>query len=287
MLTRWLVANYYRQVADRVWQEALHGVETWLRGTADPPVPPAHFRCVLAVGVKWEATPILRALEPAASARYKEGVEYWGVYRDLPLRVVETGMGPQHAAVATRACITRRRPDCVLAIGVAAALKDSLPVGTVFSPLRIVNSDGIDMSGKVADWPLSDQLPAPSGTLVTLDHVLTSFDQRRNVADRYGADAADQESAAIVLACSEEGVACRVVKVIVDAWNDELPRDVQRWLKQKSWAGKLGVLTGALLYRQQELMQLKQWKDRMDLCNRRLAEALGFPGDDNPNPQAP
>ncbi|GIW90070.1 MAG: hypothetical protein KatS3mg109_0502 [Pirellulaceae bacterium] len=285
MLLRWLVANYYRQVADQLWEGVTSTASQLLHGPAEQVVPPAHFRSVLVTGVKWEAGPILRALEPVVSARYEEGHEHWGIYRNVPVRVVETGMGPQLAARATRALVSRCRPERVLAIGFAAALTDRIPVGSVVVPARVLDSEGNEIPWTPADWPLTEQLPVASAAMVSLDRVLTSAQQRQAVAERFAAEVADQETAAILRVCAELGIPCHAVKVVTDAWDDPLPQEVRRWLKQKSWAGKLGVLAGALIYRREELGELWRLKERAAVCSQRLADALGFTG--TPPPQAP
>jgi nucleoside phosphorylase len=271
MLVRWVIANYYRQAAQKLLEEAIGTATRMWTGEKTAPVPPEHFQYAIVVGVRLEASEILRRTQPTAMARYGESVEHWGYWNQLPLRVIETGMGEARALAATREALTRRRPQWVCAVGFAAALREELSPGSLVFPERVVDKAGRALDWQPATWPFPNEQPKPQGVLVSLDHVLLTGAERRQAAEQYGAVIADQEAAGIVRACQAASVPCSVVRVVTDAWDERLPEEVRRWLRQKSWAGKLGAITGSLLYRREKLSELWSWRKRAQDAAEHLA----------------
>lgn len=260
-MLRWLVANYYRQVAQRLIEGTIEAA-TKLLTDAEQAVPPEHFRYVIAVGVRLEASAMLARMAPVATSRLPDRVEHWGIADRVLFRVVEVGTSAATASRAIAGLIAHRKPQWVCAAGFAAALTSQYKPGNVVSPARIVDASGQVVDWTPAAWPLERPAPPQAGTLVSLDHVLTTPQQRQHIAEQYQAQFADQETAAIVRACQLHQIPCSIVRVITDAWDDTLPEEVRRWMRQKSWAGKLGALTGTLIHRREKLGELFRLRER-------------------------
>jgi adenosylhomocysteine nucleosidase len=113
------------------------------------------------------------------------------------------------------------------------------------------------------------------GRLLTVDSLLREPAERRLLAEKHGAIAVDMESFAVAEACRASGVAFMAVRIISDAVDDELPPEIEHLLAQKSFAGKLGAATGAILKRFSAAKDL--WKLREDAlkASDRLAKFLG------------
>jgi adenosylhomocysteine nucleosidase len=78
----------------------------------------------------------------------------------------------------------------VVSFGLAGALRDGLPVGTVLDATRVVDGDG-SVLWEGAPLGVAGAQPA---TIFASERVVDSADERRRVHERTGADAVDMES---------------------------------------------------------------------------------------------
>jgi hypothetical protein len=78
----------------------------------------------------------------------------------------------------------------VVSFGLAGALRDDLPVGTVLDVTRVVDGDG----GVLWDGEALGIAGARPGTILAADAIVDDADERRRLHERTGADAADLES---------------------------------------------------------------------------------------------
>jgi hypothetical protein len=90
----------------------------------------------------------------------------------------------------------------LISFGLAGALRDDLPAGTVIDATRVV-----DESGEILwdDGPLGVPM-ALAGTILAADWVIDDPDERRQACERTGADAVDLESGPIARAGQLRGV---------------------------------------------------------------------------------
>jgi nucleoside phosphorylase len=128
-----------------------------------------------------------------------------------------TGMGSRHGGEATARLIERHRPGRVLSIGVAGALRPTLAVAEVIVPAEVIDA----ATGQVYS-PTAAPADA-SGRLVTAAALCATVEMKRTLAERYGGDAVDMETAAIARVCGERGVAWASVRAISDAADRALP----------------------------------------------------------------
>jgi hypothetical protein len=90
----------------------------------------------------------------------------------------------------------------LVSFGLAGALRDDLPAGTVLDATRVVEADGSVL------WE-GDGLRVPDGrpaTILAADRILDSGDERRRAHERTGADAVDLESGPLARTGRLEGV---------------------------------------------------------------------------------
>lgn len=128
--------------------------------------------------------------------------------------VLLTGMGDR-AGACVAAAIDSQRPARVLSIGVAGALRDGLAVGDCIIAQQIIGSDGRSSS------PTS--LKDASGSLLTVDTLIASPDEKCALAESCGADAVDMETAHIAGACDERGIPWLSIRAISDTAADVVP----------------------------------------------------------------
>ena len=90
----------------------------------------------------------------------------------------------------------------LVSFGLAGALRDDLPVGTVLDATRVVGSDGAVL------WE-GDGLRVPGGraaTILAAERIVDSADERRRAFEATGADAADLESGVLARTGRLQGV---------------------------------------------------------------------------------
>lgn len=122
------------------------------------------------------------------------------------------GIGAQAARRATEAVIRLFSPDAVVSVGFAGALDDSLKVGDVFVPGRVV--DASDGSRVETDTGL--------GVLISFAEV-AGGEQKKRLAAAYGAQAVDMEAAAVARGAQAHGLRFSACKAISDASDFEMP----------------------------------------------------------------
>jgi adenosylhomocysteine nucleosidase len=90
----------------------------------------------------------------------------------------------------------------LVSFGLAGALRDDLPVGTVLDATRVVGADGAVL------WE-GDGLRVPGGrpaTILAADRIVDSAEERRLAHEASGADAADLESGPLARTGRLQGV---------------------------------------------------------------------------------
>lgn len=122
------------------------------------------------------------------------------------------GIGADAARRAAEAVIVLYSPDLLYSVGYAGALDPTFKVGDILIPAQVINgSDGsrVDLS-------------KGQGILLSQSAV-ASVAQKSRLRESYGAQAIDMEASAVARAAEARGVGFRVIKVISDEFNFELP----------------------------------------------------------------
>jgi adenosylhomocysteine nucleosidase len=112
--------------------------------------------------------------------------------------------------------------------GVAGGLDPNLSPGTVILPDAIIGADG-SSHGVDLEWRdrllerLGGRVVTSTSMLYIVTSVITTVDEKRTIHERFGAGAADMESAAVARVAVEKDIPWIAVKVVVDAADQELP----------------------------------------------------------------
>jgi adenosylhomocysteine nucleosidase len=132
--------------------------------------------------------------------------------------VVCGGIGSEAARRAAEAVIALYHPALVQSIGFAGALHAALRVGDILQPAIVINAGD---ASRV-------EVAGGKGVLVTFMAV-AGIDQKKNLAQAYGAEAVDMEASAVATAAQRHGIRYGAVKVISDELNFEMP-DMGRFI---------------------------------------------------------
>src|SRR5262249_35764119 len=160
---------------------------------------------------------------------------------------VHCGVGRENAAAATAALIAGHRPQWVISAGLAGGLQSDLMRGDILMPNAIVGEDGrrlaIDLRVPAGDRPSAG---LHVGALLTIDRVAFKADQKRQLGQLHGALAVDMETLGVAEVCQREKQRFLAVRVISDGVDDELPPDVERLVRKKTWMRRIGAAAGTI-----------------------------------------
>ena len=167
--------------------------------------------------------------------------------------LVESGVGREKALQATDNLFSVFGPGRILSAGFAGALDPQLPRHEICWPTRIISAD--------------DAINLPAGkhpkTLLTVDHVVDTFEEKHRLRETTGADLVDMESFAVAQFCRDKKVHFQSVRIVFDVAGEALPKEIQRLTSpQQSVARRIGALTRAIFKRPSCVLDLYQLKER-------------------------
>ncbi len=283
MLLRWLVNQYVRDAAEqkvravvsdvlterapRKAKAALDGLPTASQsvsesftGSTDDEFLPCDVAFLFALGI--ESGGLVDCLKGEETSRHQHGVERAGQLDGREVVIVESGVGAVAAARAAKAAIEFYQPRWVISAGFAGALDADLRRGHVLMADSVVRESGEQLSVGIK---LDPQVLAASkglhvGRLTTVDRLIRHPAERQQLHQQTAALACDMETFAVAQACRDAGTRLISVRIISDAVDDELPREIEHLLSQRTLAGKIGAAAGAVMHR---------WGAAKDLWNLR------------------
>ncbi|MEQ1472892.1 MAG: hypothetical protein ABLQ96_03670 [Candidatus Acidiferrum sp.] len=143
-----------------------------------------------------------------------------------------TGMGARNAHGAVEAVLSKEYSFCIVA-GFAGALKPSVKLGDVIAAKKVVNdgAGGTELCARNL-WTraIGDGAKAVE-TLLTADHVVNTAEEKARLAP-FG-EAVDMESFAILSVARSKKVSALVIRVISDAFDRDMPVDIDTMVDAK------------------------------------------------------
>lgn len=297
MWLRWLVHSWVRQhaqqtltelVAEAVRGEPVRRPQPPRRSSPDdgtsedeaatmrseaerPPVSKAFL-----FALELEAAGFLERLREVRRVRGAAFTAHDGFLGDERVVIAETGVGLQAARQAAAELIDVYGPRWVISAGFAGGLATPVRRGHFVMADTIVAEDGRELSTglKVPAESLAAQPSLHAGRLVTVDRLVREASDKRDLHQRFGATACDMESWSVAEACRDRKVRFVSVRVISDAVDDVLPREIENLLGQKSLAGKMGAVAGALLNRPSSVKDMWNLYEEAQRGSARLGKFL-------------
>ncbi len=175
---------------------------------------------VMATGL--EAEPLLLALSMTEieSAPFR-------VYDADGLRLIISGIGKAHAAMAASFMIWKHGAREIVNAGAAGAVVEGYEVGDVLHVDVVTETDRPKIAGRTPRVLKPDVLGGfKTASLATSDVPVLTVPER-DAASRH-ADLVDMEGAAVVQACRLSGARCYLFKVISDTPGHECDSDIVR-----------------------------------------------------------
>ena len=252
MLLRWLVSNYLRQTAEQTLRETASEMLARPRAAGDAGAAEA-IACDVAVlfALPIESAGLVDQLQNARTARLGELIESTGTLAGKQVVIANTGVGQKTAAKSAADVIAFHGPRWVISAGFAGGLHDDVRPGHLLLVDKVVRQDGESCSiGLQCDpqW-LASARGVHAGKLLTVDEIIRTEADKRQLGEQHSAIACDMETYAVTEACRQLQTPLIAVRIITDAVDDTLPPEIDRLMRQKTMAGKLGAAAGAIFSR--------------------------------------
>lgn len=273
LLNNWIQEQARAKIFETV-QQASEGTQPPGEGTEVQPPKPADVGVVFALGI--ESGGLVDLLDSVLKTPSPQATFRQGGYRGRNVLLVETGVGRENAARGTELLIAAHQPPWVISAGFAGALSPQLKRGDLLLVNQVVDAAGESMSIDVRMSPeeLGRSPGLHLGRLVTLDKVVRLPEEKRALAERHDALAVDMETLAVAEVCRNHKVRFLAVRVISDAVDEELPDDIERLTRQRTFAGQLGAAAAAIWNRPASVKQMWALKENALVASDRLAKFL-------------
>jgi len=192
--------------------------------------------------------------------------------------VIVSGPGRKAARRAAEVLIAGHAPRIVVSSGFAGGLVEAVKRGEFVVASEIVDAAGeriaVDAGDALRGGVGAESEGVHVGRFVTVDEIVTTPEAKRALGEKHDAIAVDMESLAVADVCACEGVRFAVIRIVSDAVGDALPAEVSNLIKQKSLAGRLGAVAGAMFNRPSSIKDIYKLKEDALIASDRLAKYL-------------
>ena len=285
MLLRWLVNNYLREAAQgklqSVFQDTLRGVNPGAAAGQEvenpgPPelAPPCDVAFIFALGV--EAGGLVDKLSGATATKCKDFIEHAGSMQGKEIVIAEAGVGAEAAAAATAEVIKFHEPAWVVSAGFAGGLVTGPAKGDFLMAEQVVNlkRERLEVGLKLSPEAIAAVKRLHVGRLLAVEKLIGSPAEKRKLGEEHQALACDMESFAVADTCRQLKTRFLSVRIISDGVDDQLPKEVERLMKQTTLGAKLGAAAKAVISRPQSAADMWNLQDEALKASDRLARFL-------------
>ncbi len=257
-------------------------------------IKPCHYGIVFALGI--ESGSFEDLLSGAIRIRGSGFFIMEGGLKGRRVVIIRSGAGRENAARATEVLIDGHHPQIVISAGFAGGLDPSLKRRDILLADSVIDLSSrqiilgqsavqpdITNKGQPLQWPLVQcpfdisKIDWPGlrvGKLMSVDHVVREPDEKKALHQQHQALAVDMETFAVAEVCRSRGVQLFAVRIIHDAAGDTLPPDVERLLRQKSEAARLGAALAAIWRRPSSIKDLWTLKENSLDTSAQLAKFI-------------
>lgn len=276
MMLKALISNWLREQAHEHVLNVIRDSLDPRTGDAAPatPAPPCEIAILFATSV--EAAGTADGLSGRLTLHCASHLEHSGVLDGCRLAVVEAGHGQAVAATAALETIRLHHPRWLISAGFASALVPEMRRGHVLMANEVIDRENqrIPIDLQLDARSLQNNPALHVGRLVTVDHLIRTGIERRQLALEYAALACDLETWGVAEACRQAGTRFLSVRVMTEVLDDLLPNDVERLLQQRSAAAKLGAAAGSVWRRPSVAKDLWRFNEDALKASDRLARFL-------------
>jgi adenosylhomocysteine nucleosidase len=188
--------------------------------------------------------------------------------------VVRTGIGRRAAAEATQHLIAGHHPQWIISAGFCGGAHDRVRRHDIVIADSVRHAQGTNLTLATPQiaGPLLEGVHV--GRILTVDQIISSPSEKRDLGERHGAIALEMETLAIAQVCQEHQTPLWSIRVVSDAVDDPLPKEIKRLAQPLSTARLAGTVAGVLFNRPSAAKDLWAMHETSLVAARRLADFL-------------
>jgi len=183
---------------------------------------------------------------------------------------VVSGAGRERAARACQLLIDGHRPKVICSAGFAGALNEQLRRGQLVHPIKALCHDHDAIT--LLPWTAAGESAAQ--TIVTVDRVVCTANEKRSLATATGADLVDMETWAVADVAQRAGLPCASIRVVSDDASQDLPPEMTALVQPQSPARRLGAALRAIGSRPTAAVDMWRLWENAVVDSRTLADAI-------------
>jgi adenosylhomocysteine nucleosidase len=273
---QWYLRNWLRNAATEKLRETVAAAAEEAAQEAPPEKPTRPCDVGLVFALEIESGGLEDLLDGLISTQGPGFVACQGGLKGRHVVVIRSSAGRQAASQATEALIQGHRPRWVISAGFAGALCPELCRHSLVMADSLVDTQGHRLSIDLGAAPAAlAQTPGVHvGRLLTTDKMVCLPEEKRALGQQYDALAVDMESFAVAEVCQQAGIGFLAIRIISDPVDEQLPRDVERLIGQKTPAARLGAALGTIFNRPSSLKDMLRLKENALVASDRLAKFL-------------
>ena len=190
--------------------------------------------------------------------------------------IAQSGPGCEAAALATAALLSAHQPTWVFSAGFAGGLDPHLRKHDILMANQVTYHDGrlFSLDLKVDSAALAAAPGVHLGALLTTDHIVRHCQEKRELGEKHHAMGVDMETFAVAEICRREKVPLLAVRIISATDDDELPKDLDRLMRQATVVRKAGAVVGAVMNRPGSVKDMLKLKEDALVASDKLARFL-------------
>jgi len=280
MAWQWLVQNWLRGLAEaKIRETVVQAAREQMSSPAAPTVDAESRACDVGAvfALREESGGLEDLLEGLTTTKGDGFLVRQGDWSGRRIAIAISGAGRKAAARAAESLILGHRPTWVLSAGFCGGLSPKVRRHDLVVADRIALCDGSELSVDLEAVRSASCLSRQGvhvGRLLTVDEIVRRPHEKRALGKTHDALGVDLETFAVAEVCSRRQRRFLAVRVVSDAVDDQLPREVERLSRHKTRAAQIGAALGAFLDRPGAIKEMYQLKENALAASDRLAKFL-------------
>jgi len=279
MAWHWIIQNYLRGLAEQKIRETVAQAAREQMAAAAGPEAAQARPCDLGVvfALASESGGLEDLLTGLVTIKGEGFVLRQGEWEGRRVAIVLSGAGRQAAARAAEALLLGHRPNWIVSAGFCGALSAKLNRHDLLVADRVADVQGSEIAldlTPIRDAPFLAKPGMHVGRLLSVDRIVRRPREKKALGQAHDALGVDLETLAVVDVARRRGVPVLAVRVVSDAVDDQLPREVERLSRQKSRTAQFGAALGAILNRPGAFKEMYQLRENALAASDRLAKVL-------------
>ena len=177
------------------------------------------------------------------------GLSHAGRVGEQEVVAAVSGIGAARATAALSHLIQTHEPARLLVIGLCGALVEELSVGDLLEPQWLVDGKGGAVQLAMGLPRIVRESPdrAANETLITVDTVVRTPEEKRALGQEHRAVAVDMETFAVGKLAAERELRCTVIRAVSDTVNTTLPKGIEKWVNPDGTTNKAAAMKSLAL----------------------------------------